>query len=469
MPAGFPRIPPSAAAVWLAGVGLAVLLGLLAATGKTWSAAAATLAVMAVAYLYARVLGLRQGMVVLLILTATLDRFTYRVGPLDLRAEQVAALLALLALAVTAVRGRDWSWLRPNLAEAAILAWLALNLVSSLLASPDRLLSIKVLAVYAISSLGLFLPRRVLSDRGSVTGLETVVTWLLVVMATEAAYSTLIYLLHALGPTISVGINPASGYLGAYGTLWEQNVLGGFCAAGVVAWSYLAPRRLPGAWAGIAACIGGLVDSVTRAAWLATVAVVALGFILPGSRRRLDLKTLARGAAGGLVLIVATLVATRLGRYNYSLPGTVGPTGPSVGGPSFLTAILNRVDLLGRFNQVPLVWSDIRDHVLLGRGTAAFEALHQYHSIPEHLASLPLNLLDGSGFIGLALFVAFGVVVTVRAWARRANGLVHALGQLALVLVITNLSTETLELMIGWLLIGLLLAAIDDRALRMRL
>jgi len=42
------------------------------------------------------------------------------------------------------------------------------------------------------------------------------------------------------------------------------------------------------------------------------------------------------------------------------------------------------------------------------------------------------------------------------------------MGQVALVIAITNIATETLELMIGWLLIGLLLAALDVAGERSR-
>jgi hypothetical protein len=117
--------------------------------------------------------------------------------------------------------------------------------------------------------------------------------------------------------------------------------------------------------------------------------------------------------------------------------------------------------VLGRVSQAVLVWDDIRNHLLLGRGTASFEALHQFRGVPEHLASLPLIVLDSTGFIGLAIFAGFAATVFLRVWANRRDAIALALGQAALVVAITNLSTQTTELMIGWLLIGLLLAATD--------
>ncbi len=440
---------------------MALFLGLLASAGRSWGAALACLVVLAVGAYYARVLGLGPGLTVLLIVSATVDRFTFPVGPLALRAEQVAALAAVVVLAVTLVRERRRDLLRPNLAELLLLAWLACNVLSTVLASPDRRLSAKILAVIAISSLGIFLPRRLLSLGGS---LELVVRWLLVVFATEAGYSTIVYLLHAFGPTISVAVNPASAYLGAYGTLWEQNVLGAFSAAGLVAWAYLGPRRFRRAWIGVVACTGGLVESVTRAAWLVTVVVGGLGLVLRGQRRRLDMPMLAKAAAGGLAIIAATLLAARVGRYSY--PAAVAPGGGGTGAPSqgYLSAILNRVDVLGRLNQLPLVWDDIHADAVLGRGTGAFEKLHQFKSVPEHIASLPLFVLDATGLLGLVVFTAFALVVFFRAFSEREDEIINGLGQVALVVALTNLATETMELMVGWLLLGLLLAAIAIRA-----
>jgi hypothetical protein len=95
---------------------------------------------------------------------------------------------------------------------------------------------------------------------------------------------------------------------------------------------------------------------------------------------------------------------------------------------------------------------------------ASFEALHVAKGVPEHIASLPLLVLNDTGVIGVALFAGFVAAVFVRVWSRRQNLIVLGLGQMALVVALTNIATETTELMIGWLLIGLLMAACDVSA-----
>ena len=291
--------------------------------------------------------------------------------------------------------------------------------------------------------------------------MEAVIRWLLIAFATEAGYGTLAYLLHVFGPAISIGANPASGYLSAYGTLWEQNVFGAYCAAGLVAWAYLGPRRFRSACLGLALSVGGLADSLTRAAWLAAAAVGGLGLVLPGLRRRLDWRVLGQGAVAGLLLVAATLAVDRTGRYSAPLPPAVGggPTAPVA--TDFMAAIMNRVDLLGRLNQFGVVWDDLRGHLFFGRGTASFEFLHQGGGRPEHIASLPLLILEDTGLAGLALFTAFVVALFLKVWSRRHIELVVALGQVGLVIAIANLATQTTELMVDWLLIGLLVAGVE--------
>jgi hypothetical protein len=107
------------------------------------------------------------------------------------------------------------------------------------------------------------------------------------------------------------------------------------------------------------------------------------------------------------------------------------------------------------------VSDDLRGHLLLGHGTASYEAIYVANGVPQHIASLPLLILNDTGIVGLAVFCAFAIAVVVRAWSRRHVPMVLAYGQIALVIGLANLATQTTELMVGWLLIGLLMAAAD--------
>jgi len=443
----------------VAAAAFAILVGLLAAAGRSWGAPVMAVAVLALGYYYTRTQGVASGLVALLIVTSTVDHYTFPVGSLALRPEQIAALLALAVLVVMRLRDGGASWLKPSLPELLLLMWFAVGVISSLLAAPDKRLSAKILALIAICSLGLFLPRRLLSGTGFDERVQVVTRWLLVVFATESAYGSVAYILHVFGPTIGLTPNPASGHLSAYGTLWEQNVFGGFAAAGAVAWVYLGPSRFRWAAIGLAACVGGLFDSLTRAAWLAAGLVGALGVAVPRLRSRIYFRQVLVGGLGGLAVVVATLAVDRIGIYNVRLaPGGVGrPEG-------FLTSILNLVDVAGRANQIGPVWTDLSGHLVMGRGIASYQALHVVAGIPQHVASLPLLVLNDTGVVGLALFAGFVFAVISRAWKMRANLTVLGLSQVALVIGLTNLATETTELMIGWLLVGIMLAACDVAA-----
>jgi hypothetical protein len=451
------RIRPDYLGVWIASVAFALIVAVLAQISRTGTAALMVIAVAALGFLYVRVLGLQVGLVLLLLVTSVIDRFTFRAGPVYLRPEEVAAVGAAVVFVIAKLRAGETSWLRPSMAEVFLGGWLVVSVISSLVESPDRALSVKNVLLLAVVVLGFVLPRRILTGERAAERLDTVVRCLLVVFATEAVYGSFGYLIHVFGPTIAISPNPASGHLGSHGTLWEPNVFGAFVAAGCVAWVYLGPRRFRRAWIGLALCMGGLVDSLTRAAWAAAAFVGGAGVALPRLRRHIDLLMVGTGLLGGLLAAAAVLVVDAIGSYTVPISYRVGPA-PKAG---FFSAILNLTDFVGRINQVGLVWDDIRGDVLLGRGTATFEFLHHTNGVSDHIASLPLLALNDTGLIGLVLFGAFTIAVIVRAWTRRHHEVVLGLGQMALVIALANLATQTTQLMVDWLLIGLLMAAVD--------
>src|SRR5712691_4567018 len=99
--------------VWGGGLALALLLGLLASFAPPGAAVVAAVAVLVLAAYYVRVLGRGAGLVVLLIVASVVDHFTFSVGPLALRAEQVAALIAVCVLVFLKMREGETSWLKP--------------------------------------------------------------------------------------------------------------------------------------------------------------------------------------------------------------------------------------------------------------------------------------------------------------------------------------------------------------------
>ena len=425
-----------------------LILGGLASTHAAWAAPVVVALVLVAMAVFVRELGWNVGLVVLLIVASLLDHYTFPVGRLNVRAEQIAVLVAVAVTVVKRRREQRGLSLQPSMPETVVLVWFALGLFSTLVAAPDRLLSLKVLALLVVSALAMFVPRRLLEHRTE--EIEQVVRWLLLAFAFESAYALLAYFLHLFGLTISMGFNAAAGHLDAYGTLWEPNVLGAFCGAAALAWVFLGGRFFRHAWIGIAMCLSATVVSFARAAWLAVILVLVLSLVSP-LRKRIDLRTLLTSAAATLVVIAAVLAADKAG--NYSSRG------------SLVTALGNDADVYGRLYQIKPVFADLDGKlVLTGGGINSFPERHVLLGIPQHLANLELTILNDTGLLGVLLLATFAVAIVVAVWRSRDNATVLGLGVMMLVLVITNSATETLELMITWLLIGLLLAAIDGAA-----
>lgn len=432
-----------------ASVVFALVVGLLANSHPRWGAAAMAAAVLALAAVFTRVLSVRMGLVVLLIVACFVDRFTFPVGRVDTRPEQIAALVAAGYVVVDRVRAQRLLSLKPNLVEGLLLAWFMIGCVSTLVAAPDRGHSLKILALLIVSSLGLFLPRRLLAEHSE--DLDRVVRWLLLAFAVESVYALVTYFLHLFGPTISLSVN--RGHWSAYGTLWEPNVLGAVCAAGAVAWTFLGRRYFRHAWLGISVCVFACGVSFARTAWIALAIVLVLTLAMP-LRRRLDLRTLGLATIAVLVVIAGILAAEKLGSY---APGYAGGkiSGGALGDPG------NPADVLGRLYQLEPILVDLQKQPILGGGTDSFGERHTTRGQPDYIGNLEMLAVNDTGLVGLLVFAAFLIAIAVEAWRGRRDQAVLGLGAMMLVVAITNQSTETLELMITWLLIGLLLAAIQ--------
>jgi hypothetical protein len=444
------------------GAALGLALGLSTLAPQKVAVGLMVVLVLLAAGVFVAVLGVRIGLIGLLIATCMLDRFLYKAGPVDLRAEQVAALLGLAVIGYWILSERaGLNLLRPNLSEALLGLWFLIGLASSVTASLARSRSVKAVALLAISSLGLLLPRRLLNKDTAREDIDTVVKLLLVAFAAEGAYGTGAFLAHVFGSTVGISPNVATGHLSGYGTLWEPNVFGAFCAAGAVLWTWLGRRHFEWlTWLGIALCLGGTVVSFTRAAW--ATAVVLLAFSLWRTFRRSgQLRQVTMGLAGAAVIAIAVFGAGRAANYyQYQTgPGAPPPPPPAHGLGSLLT---NEVDIIGRLYQFTNVFDDLRHRPLLGNGPASYDSRHPIAGQPEqHIANLELAVLNDTGALGFLVFVAFGATIAMSAWRRRRDPTVAGLGLAVVSMTITNTATETTELMITWLMLGLLMMAVD--------
>ena len=449
-------------------VAAAIALGALLAGLDYYQPAGAPLVVVVAvgitAIAFAKLLGWRVGVLVVLIVTSFIDRYTFSIGRVAIRPEQAAVLVAFAFIFFDRLRHGGWlSSFRLSRSEVALLGWFAVGLVSSVALAPARGQSLKILALLCISSLALFLPRRLVENDSQL--LDRVVHWLLLAFAVEAAYTLVAYFLRLAGPIISLSVNPAGGHLNAYGTLWEPNVLGAVSGAGAVAWAYLGRGHFRRAWIGVALCLSAMITSFSRASWLAVVLVLLLALVL-AKRARIEIRTLAIATAATLVVAAGVIAADRTGRYYQPVtPSSTSEPAPrtSFGGSNRLLAILvNGVDVLGRLYQFQTAFDDLKGspvNILLGGGIDSYGERHTTAGRPQHIASLELAIVNDTGVLGLLVFLGLAALVAAEVWRTRADPRVTGLGAMVLVLALTNTSTETLELMITWLLLGLLLAA----------
>ncbi|HVB37555.1 MAG TPA: hypothetical protein VND92_03420, partial [Vicinamibacterales bacterium] len=102
---------------------------------------------------------------------------------------------------------------------------------------------------------------------------------------------------------------------------------------------------------------------------------------------------------------------------------------------------------------------ELRHSPFIGGGIDSYGQRHVLAGAPEHLANLMLSVVNDTGIVGLLVFSAFIIAIVLVAWRSRGDLMVLGMSAMMLVLAITNQATETLEVMITWLLIGLLLAA----------
>ena len=445
---------PTFAYVISTGIALGIAVSLLAATTSHLATLGMVVAVALAAGVLIWALGPRLGAVVLLVFCCFLVRYTFSLGRVDIRAEQVAAVIALGVLAYTIVREQNVRLAKPDYAEIALGIWFLLGLAASLVFSISKFDSVKVWALYVVSSLGLLLPRRLLS--GHPDALRGAVYWLLVAFAIESLYALAAYFLHLLGPTVAMSVN--RGQLSVYGTLWEPNVLGAVCAAGAIAWTFLGRRYFGSAWIGMALCASASVVSFTRTAWIALGLVLALKLIVP-PLRRIDMGAVGIAALATVVMIGLTLAAERVVNYYPGQAGYKPVTSTAIGGD-----IGNPADVQGRFDQIHQVLGDLKHHPILGGGMDSFGQHHVIAGAKQHVSNLELLVLNDTGAVGAIAFAAVGLLILLAFWRRRHDQLVIGLGTMVLVIAITNQATETMELMITWLLVGFLLAAVDAAA-----
>jgi putative inorganic carbon (HCO3(-)) transporter len=397
---------------------------------------------------------------------AVLHRLPIGIGTHSIRLDALAAVLLSLGLFSEFITGRR----RPYVDGATwfLAAVLVLNVVATELYSPTKGFSItsilslmSVWAVYVVVT-------NCLTTRKE---LDQFVTSMLVAGLLEATVGILAFLLAAAGLNIGgatyIAANDLTNAFGAYGTMWEPNIFGGYCACCLLlAMSLLwtVPhemstdrRQLVGAVAATSAL--GLLLSFTRGAWLAAlISLMVLGVIgMRRTGRKLPVRRIVAVVAALVIMFAVALLAPgSAGEFlRYKLENLANPQSQSG---------------LSRLMVSTIALAQWIKHPWIGLGTYTFAAnafgasFAQYKEIRMlWISNFVVSALHDTGVIGLAALL--GMLVTViragirasRQWwpVNRPSGAV-AMGLTAIVfaIMIASFFSSSLSLGYPWMFMG---------------
>lgn len=380
-----------------------------------------------------------ETLVRLCVVATFLSRFSVHVGPLHVRAEQVAPIL--LAIRLAAVRKPvQHGWRRRHRSVGLAVALVAVNLVASLLYSPQKQLSLNIVAWLAIDAVFLWalshVPWPVL--RRAIFGTGFACAALFTAGAIVAWLSATIG-----GPVFGVQVDSSYGGYAAYATSFEANIAGQIIGL----WGVAAVALLPSARRDyrkrlmVTAILApfGLIATDTRAVLFGYVAAIACLTIY----RRIPLRKIV---VAGIVLSTMGLVAA---------PILVTSSRLTALESKLLNLSTHGADVSVRTDSAALALQDIRGtHYLTGLGADSYGQRHLDPTrpggdFPGYLGILPLQLLYDGG-IG-AVIVVWLLFASALPRNRRGRSLGIALGVLYF---LAALATSPLWLGFTWLFLG---------------
>ena len=342
-----------------------------------------------------------------LMMASVVSRYALEVANLNARPEHVMAGLMFLTLPfIWNRRENRIDWAR---ADKLLIAYMAANLVSSIFMSPDAKQTIK----WAVQQILAILPYfwlRLLAGREDI--FRRAFRILLMVATAEAAYAIAAQYSNLLFST-GFGMSLEQyGDLGApFGTLYEPNFLGAYCAAAAVMMLTMYIRK-GGFWyiAGYMLTLAGMALSFSRAALLTCIVALSFVLFLALRRRWVNKRMLLRiFLASAIVWVALSPVIFRSYEERFSQI-EVGDVNAD---PNVLT----------RTVQLAMGVDQWLDHPILGNGTISFQLMFDWQSLGSDwealgwLGNTEIRILHDTGIVGFGLFVAF--VISLVSAARR--------------------------------------------------
>jgi O-antigen ligase len=396
---------------------------------------------------------------------ATLNGLSVSLAGASLRLDQLVAMGLVVPLAASTLIGQRR--LRTDRTTWFLAAILAMNVLATVLNSPSRGYSLSQCANVASVWIIYIILHNLLETREDLDAFFRRVLWAAGAASALAigAFGLAVAGVSIGGAEVSSGaaLRFTNAY-GAYGTMVEPNILGGFAAAYlVVCVSLIVDRtdvRMIRWVAGL--CAIALVLSFTRGAWLGALA--GMGWLAITRRRglvgRIRIQRILIPLAAAALLVAALLAA----------PGDAGTMFRFK-----LTNIINVGTQTGitRVVQYSLAFQQWLDHPTIGWGTFTFAPLVAQGSDFQQfdnwrnlwIGNYLLLALHDTGLIGLGLWIAmlWGLMTRSAAVVRRQRAFDPEMARhtLALMLAVVTilvafLLTSGFSLGYSWVLLGLL-------------
>ncbi len=432
-----------------------------------------------------------------LFVLATLSRWTIELPIGNMRLEQPAIAFGLLAL-LYARRLPDRATLRRLLPIAiAFMVYLGALTASSLLHSPDRADSLRMVFWTGLSMAGGLLVFLLLLGQDSEGGPR----WLRPTAGVHASLGILIAILYfTLGPVIVPGPDPVPGMVGKiFVVSWEANLFASLLAAlSFFAIEGYRARPRPISAALIVIILVGMAVAQTRGAYLGLGAgLIAYGCVVAYRRGRLRSLLLPTAVVVGALAVGAWVTPVLIPGYRVpqepinlttagwgrefaigpyllpAMPSLSGPTGvEAIGSPEpssnqatpaavpAPTPTIIDDTLAFRLDRISLALKDLIHDPIIGLGANSFGQRHvdPTQNAPDHIAILAVAALYESGVVGsLGLAIGFALVL-LALWrgSRRTLSVPIAAAYIGSVvsLLIAYQATNAINFSLIWLITG---------------
>jgi hypothetical protein len=433
-------------------LGIAAAIGLVAMVSKNWP----------------------LGAVLVLAVSSAMPRFAGTVFGLHLRPEHVAIGLIVPAVLVYASLERPRVSFNLKVFDYFLIAYIALNFITSAATSPEPRMTLRWAAMNAIAIAPYFLLRFLVRTEHTLYKAARILLW---VGAAESAYGILCFLSNHIFNTVLGMEAEQYGFVpGTYGTQYEANLFGSYsaCCAIMFLTFYLLspePRRARYGLGFVVTTLGVLI-SQARAVLLAFPLAIFLVIWIALRRGQFQLrKFVLLGLAAALLALTVSPFVLDIVRERFSTIGLSGVTSDE-------TSMVRLVSMA-------LALQDIQKHPVLGTGTASFQILVDWDDyLPGYqetkpdagawIGNTPLRILHDTGVVGLVAFLFFigYLTMAVRRVARNADGrtmaILTALFTGVVLYAITFQATEATMLAFTWVHLGLLgatVAILEERPL----